>query len=124
MCGRTSLFVPQSVLEDQFGATAVEPITPRYNIAPGDELATIQNNAPDEIDLLEWGLLPSWVDDPSSSPKPINARAETVAEKPMFRDAFEERRCLILADGFYEWKGRRGSKQPVVSQSPLEFSSN
>ena len=112
MCGRTSLFVPQSVLEDQFDATAVGPITPRYNIAPGDELATIQNDAPDEIDLLEWGLLPSWVDDSSNSPKPINARAETVAEKPMFRDAFEERRCLILADGFYEWKGRRGSKQP------------
>ena len=112
MCGRTSLFVPQSVLEDQFDATSVEPITPRYNIAPGDELATIQNDAPDEIDLLEWGLLPSWVDDPSNSPKPINARAETVAEKPMFRDAFEERRCLILADGFYEWKGQRGSKQP------------
>lgn len=59
MCGRTSLFVPQSVLEDQFDATAVEPITPQYNIAPGDELATIQNDAPDEIDLLEWGLLPS-----------------------------------------------------------------
>lgn len=112
MCGRTSLFVPQSVLEDQFDATAVEPITPRYNIAPGDELATIQNDASDEIDLLEWGLLPSWVDDPSNSPKPINARAETVAEKPMFRDAFEKRRCLILADGFYEWKGQRGSKQP------------
>ena len=59
MCGRTSLFVPQSVLEDQFDATVVEPIRSRYNIAPGDELATIQNDTPDEIDLLEWGLLPS-----------------------------------------------------------------
>lgn len=112
MCGRTSLFVPQSVLEDQFDASAVEPITPRYNIAPGDDLATITNNAPDEITQFEWGLLPAWVDDPANSPKPINARAETVAEKPMFRDAFEERRCLVLADGFYEWKGQRGSKQP------------
>ena len=105
MCGRTSLFVPQSVLEERFDATAIEPITPQYNIAPSDELATIQNDAPDEINLLKWGLLPSWVDDPSNSPKPINARAETVAEKPMFRDAFEDRRCLVLADGFYEWKG-------------------
>ncbi len=125
MCGRTSLFVPQSVLEDQFDATAVEPITPRYNIAPGDELATIQNDAPDEIDLLEWGLLPSWVDDPSDSPKPINARAETVAEKPMFRDAFDEWRCLVLADGFYEWKQTPTGKQPYrierADRDPFAF---
>ncbi|WP_158058241.1 SOS response-associated peptidase [Halorussus halophilus] len=112
MCGRTSLFVPQSVLEERFDATATKPITPRYNIAPGDRLATIQNDATDEIDQLEWGLVPSWVDDPDDSPRPINARAETVAEKPMFRDAFEKRRCLVLADGFYEWQGQRGSKQP------------
>jgi putative SOS response-associated peptidase YedK len=125
MCGRTSLFVPQSVLEEQFDATAVEPITPQYNIAPGDDLATITNEAADEIDQFEWGLLPSWVDDPSDSPKPINARAETVAEKPMFRDAFDERRCLVLADGFYEWKGRRGSKQPYrithIDDQPFAF---
>ena len=112
MCGRTSLFVPQSVLEERFDATAVEPIAPRYNVAPGDDLAAIQNDAADEIDRLEWGLIPSWVDDPDDSPRPINARAETVAEKPMFREAFEKRRCLVLADGFYEWTGRRGSKQP------------
>jgi len=125
MCGRTSLFVPQSVLEEQFDATAVEPITPRYNIAPGDELATITNDASDEIAQFEWGLLPSWVDDPGDSPTPINARAETVADKPMFRDAFEKRRCLILADGFYEWKGQRGSKQPYritrVDDQPFAF---
>ena len=118
MCGRTSLFVPESVLEEQFEATAVAPLTPRYNIAPGDDLATIQNDATDEIDLLEWGLLPSWVDDPSNSPKPINARAESVADKSMFRDAFDKRRCLVLADGFYEWKGQRGSKQPYRITRP------
>lgn len=112
MCGRTSLFVPESVLEERFDATAAEPITPRYNIAPGDDLATITNNAPGEIGQFEWGLLPAWVDAPADSPKPINARAETVPEKPMFRDAFEKRRCLVLADGFYEWNGQRGSKQP------------
>ncbi|MFC4552527.1 MULTISPECIES: SOS response-associated peptidase [Halorussus] len=112
MCGRTSLFVPQSVLEERFDATAVESITPRYNVAPGDDLATVRNDVVDEIDQFEWGLIPSWVDDPDDSPRPINARAETVVEKPMFREAFEQRRCLVLADGFYEWKGRRGSKQP------------
>ncbi|WP_435181438.1 SOS response-associated peptidase [Halorussus sp. AFM4] len=125
MCGRTSLFVPQSILEDRFDATAVEPITPRYNIAPSDTLATITNDASDEITQFEWGLLPSWVDDPEDSPTPINARAETVADKPMFRDAFEKRRCLILADGFYEWKGQHGSKQPYritrVDDQPFAF---
>ena len=61
---------------------------------------------------IEWGLLPSWVDDPEDSPRPINARSETAHEKPMFRSAFKERRCLVLSDGFLEWKRRRGSKQP------------
>lgn len=112
MCGRTSLFVPQSVLEERFNASAVQPITPRYNIAPGDDLAAIQNDAPEEIDLLQWGLIPHWVDDPDDWPKPINARAETVADKPSFREAFDKRRCLVLADGFYEWGGERGHKQP------------
>ncbi len=112
MCGRTSLFVPQSVLEERFNATATEPITPRYNIPPGDDLASIRNEAPEAIDLLQWGLIPHWVDDPDDWPKPINARAETVADKPAFRDAFDNRRCLVLADGFYEWGGERGRKQP------------
>lgn len=112
MCGRMSLFVSQSPLEERFDASVVRPLTPRYNIAPGADLATITNDAPGKIDLLEWGLLPRWVDDPEDFPKPINARAETIAEKPSFRGAFEKRRCLILADGFYEWAGNRGRKQP------------
>ena len=97
-----------------FGATPANDITipKRHNIAPRDDLVIIQNDDPDEIDLLEWGLLPAWFDDPEDSPRPINARSETVHEKPMFRSAFTDRRCLILADGFYEWQGRRGSKQP------------
>lgn len=112
MCGRTSLFTPQSVLEGQFDAEAVEPLRPRYNIAPREELAVIRNDAPNQIDLLEWGLLPGWVDDPASYSYPINARSETVAEKPTFRDAFEQRRCLVLADGFYEWSDTPTGKQP------------
>lgn len=112
MCGRTSLFVPQSVLEERFNATAVQPITPRYNIPPGDDLASIANETPTEIHQRQWGLVPHWVDDPDDWPKPINARAESVSEKPAFRDAFTNRRCLVLADGFYEWGGERGHKQP------------
>lgn len=112
MCGRLTLFTPQAALEERFDATASEPIEPRYNVAPRDDLAAIRNDAPDAIDALEWGLLPAWADDPDDAPRPINARAETVAEKPTFREAFRERRCLVLADGFYEWAGARGSKQP------------
>jgi len=84
----------------------------RYNIAPGEELVAVQNDAPVEFGLLQWGLVPHWADDPDDVPNPINARSETAAEKPMFREAFEERRCLIPADGFYEWSESRGSKQP------------
>jgi putative SOS response-associated peptidase YedK len=112
MCGRTSLFAPQSEVEERFDAEAVRPLRPRYNIAPREDLAVIRNDAPDRIDLLEWGLLPRWVDDPESFSHPINARAETVAEKPVFREAFEQRRCLVLADGFYEWKETPTGKQP------------
>lgn len=125
MCGRFSLFVPPSVLEERFDAEAAEPLVPRYNVAPGDDVAAIRNADQGSIDALEWGLLPSWVDDPEDFPKPINARAETLGEKPSFRDAFAERRCLVLADGFYEWKGARGAKQPYriarVDDEPFAF---
>jgi putative SOS response-associated peptidase YedK len=112
MCGRTSLFAPQSIVEERFDATAVEPLCPRYNIAPREDLAVIRNDAPETIDLLEWGLLPHWDDDLDDAPRPINARAETVAQKRTFAEAFEQRRCLVLADGFYEWQETRGGKQP------------
>jgi putative SOS response-associated peptidase YedK len=116
MCGRTSLFTPQSVIEERFDAEAVRPLAPRYNIAPREDLAVIRNDSPDRIELLEWGLLPAWVDDPESFSYPINARAETVAEKPTFREAFERRRCLVLADGFYEWADTPTGKQPYRVQ--------
>lgn len=113
MCGRNSLFHPQPELEERFDATAREPIRPRYNIAPREDLAVIRNDEPEAIDQLEWGLLPAWADDSTDVPRPINARSETVTEKPMFRDAFEERRCLVLSSGFYEWQGQTGAaKQP------------
>lgn len=110
MCGRFSLFVPPDALAERFSAEPVRPIEARYNIAPGDEIATITNVRPDEIDVFRWGLVPSWADD-EWTPQ-INARAETIDEKPAFRDAFADRRCLVLADGFYEWQSGRGSNQP------------
>jgi len=96
------------LLEDRFGARPVEELDPRYNITPTDDLPVIQNEAPHQIDQLYWGFVPHWVDDRDDWPEPINARAETVADKPAFRDAFRNRRCLVIADGFYEWEDADG----------------
>lgn len=129
MCGRLSLFAPPSVLEARFDATFLGSYTPRYNVAPTDSLAAIRDDSPETIDALTWGLVPHWADDPSIGTRLINARAETLSEKPSFRDAYENRRCsrersereldtpkggrcLILSDGFYEWKEDGGRKQP------------
>ncbi|MFC5366450.1 SOS response-associated peptidase [Salinirubrum litoreum] len=113
MCGRYSLFTPQADLRARFDAAPTRPLEPRYNCAPGQDLPVIRDDAPDEIDFLRWGLIPSWADDESIGNRLINARSETVREKRSFRDAYESRRCLVLADGFYEWvpKGD-GGKQP------------
>ncbi|MDQ2051199.1 SOS response-associated peptidase [Natronolimnohabitans sp. A-GB9] len=113
MCGRYTLTLESDDLEERFGARVAdsEPeFTPRYNMAPGQQLPVITNDAPDEIRRLEWGLVPSWAEDDSGGI--INARAETVDEKPSFRTAYERRRCLVLADGFYEWVETDGGKQP------------
>ncbi|MFB6267634.1 MAG: SOS response-associated peptidase [Halodesulfurarchaeum sp.] len=121
MCGRTSLFLPQAVVESRFDATYEGSLPSRYNIAPFDDLAVITGDAPDTIDLLEWGFLPSWADTPERTHRPINARSETARESPMFRDAFEERHCLVLVDGFYEWQDReRGGSQPYRIEKPDE----
>jgi putative SOS response-associated peptidase YedK len=111
MCGRTSLFVPQAAVEARFDAMAVDPLSPRYNIAPREDLAVVRNDEPAEIRLHEWGLVPQWADDPGET-RFINARAGTVEEKPSFADAAANRRCLVLADGFYEWRERRGDPRP------------
>ncbi len=111
MCGRYTLFTPPADLEERFGASFEHPPTPRYNAAPGQSLPVITNDAPETIDTFEWGLIPHWAEDASGN-RPINARAETVAEKRSFRDAYENRHCLVLADGFYEWQGTSEGKQP------------
>ncbi|AUX10307.1 hypothetical protein AArcSl_2689 [Halalkaliarchaeum desulfuricum] len=115
MCGRNSLFVPREQLEARFDAELVADggYEPRYNIAPGDSLEVITAEAPDEIDRYRWGIVPPWSDSPGRGELLINARSETVAEKPTFRDAWKARPCLVLSSGFYEWQSTAGgSKRP------------
>jgi len=102
MCGRYSLFTSPGEIASRFDATFDHEFEPRYNAAPSQRLPVIASDSPDTIRRMEWGLVPSWADDRGEFGF-INARAETVAEKPSFGDAFERRRCLVLADGFYEW---------------------
>ena len=113
MCGRYTLTVEPADLETRFDSRFETPETatlPRYNMAPGQQLPVITGDDPETIQRLEWGLVPSWADDDSGGL--INARAETIDEKPSFRDAYAQRRCLVLADGFYEWVETEGRKQP------------
>jgi putative SOS response-associated peptidase YedK len=110
MCGRTSLATPPEELADRFGVAVPETYRPRYNIAPQDDLAVVRNDARERLQHHRWGLVPGWADDGHDGF--INARAETVEEKPSFREAAAERRCLVLADGFYEWEDRKTGKQP------------
>ena len=104
MCGRFSLITPIEELKRRFRA---EPpagvIRPRYNTAPGNDLLVIPGESPHQMQWYRWGLIPHWTKDPAPGNRLINARAETVAQKPSFRDAYRNHRCLVLADGFYEW---------------------
>lgn len=92
-----------------------DDLPPRYNIAPSQPVAVIPNSGNNAVSMYKWGLIPSWSKDPAIGDRMINARAESLAEKPSFRNAYRRRRCLILADGFYEWKQNPGmkSKQPI-----------
>lgn len=111
MCGRYTLFAPPDEVESRFGATFADGFEPTYNAAPGQALPVVTDEAPETIQRFEWGLVPSWADDRSEFGF-INARAETVREKRSFAGAYERRRCLVPADGFYEWVERDGGKQP------------
>ena len=114
MCGRYTLKTPVEELAEEFGfeASSVE-LPPNYNVAPTQEVAAVlEEDGKRRLELLRWGLIPSWADDPSIGSRMINARSETAPEKPSFRRAFRERRCLIPADGFYEWQRTNGAKQP------------
>ena len=111
MCGRFTLTVDPADLQDAFaGFTLPTQFAPRYNIAPSQPILAIPNDGKSAADFFVWGLIPSWAKDPAIGSRLINARAETLAEKPAFRGSYKYHRCLILADGFYEWKSQPGVK--------------
>ena len=144
MCGRYTLTVPAEVVAEVFGVDApldddVRLYGPRFNVAPTQDVPVIRAVdlrraretaaegavGPEEegsprrrLDLLRWGLVPWWADDSSIGNRMINARAESVADKPAYRDSFRSRRCLVVADGFYEWASEPGGKQPYWIHAP------
>jgi putative SOS response-associated peptidase YedK len=122
MCGRFVVFSDLEQLKEQFPIDNVlAEVTPNYNVAPTQEiLAIIRQEGLNLLEKLHWGLVPHWTKDISTGYKMINARIETIATKPSFREAFKKRRCLIPADGFYEWKGEKGNKQPFFIILPDE----
>ena len=113
MCGRFAFYSPSEATAALFGVASSMEVPPRYNIAPTQTVAAIRNgNEGRELAMLRWGLVPFWAKDPSIGNRMINARAETVAEKPAYRAAFRHRRCVVLADGFYEWRRQGDAKTP------------
>ena len=120
MCGRFVGFRSLHELKKTFPIDkATCEVTENYNVAPSQEiLAIIQYEKENWLERLHWGLVPFWAKDISIGNRMINARAETIASKPSFRNAFKKRRCLIPADGFYEWKGSKGQKHPVFITLP------
>ncbi len=114
MCGRFTLRTPANLLVERFMLDSTPDLAPRYNIAPTQDVAVVRATpeAGRQLALLRWGLIPSWAKDPKIGNRMINARGESVAEKPSFRSAFKRRRCLVLADGYYEWRKIGKAKQP------------
>lgn len=114
MCGRYVLTADPAALQQAFNLDSVPgEIKARYNIAPTQPVAVVANDNPKALTFFRWGLIPSWAKDPSIGNRMINARAETLAEKPSFRTAYKRRRCLIPANGFYEWAKQGKDKVPV-----------
>ena len=114
MCGRYTQSKSAEIIARAFQIDNVSDIEPRYNIAPTQSVLTVLQpsaSANRQGKMLHWGLIPSWAKDRKMASKLINARAETVAEKPAFRSAFRKRRCLVVADGFYEWQQQENKKQ-------------
>ena len=145
MCGRYALYSSKKAIASAFNLSKEPDPTPRYNVAPSQPVSAVtqvadsddssgnssdnsSGSVPDSVPdservyrVFQWGLIPSWAKDPAIGNRMINARAETAAEKPSFRSAFKRRRCLVIADGFYEWKkaapkAAKGKKQPYFIQ--------
>jgi putative SOS response-associated peptidase YedK len=124
MCGRFSLTVNEAELNLRFQLEGgIAPYDPRYNGAPTQMLAVITNREQNRLSYFKWGLIPSWAKDPAIGNKMINARAETITEKPSYRTPLRSQRCLVPSDGFYEWK-QNGKKVPyrIFLKEPRIFS--
>ena len=127
MCGRFTFDIPPAILTELFGLAEPPAISPRYNVAPTQQVPVIRRygDGQNHLDYLHWGLIPSWAQDKSIGSRLINARSETVTEKPSFRQAIRYRRCLVLASSFYEWKQEGKAKLPWLIRlkdgSPMVF---
>jgi len=128
MCGRyTQISSPQKISKEFKVPFNITPkFHPAYNIAPSQPvLALLVENNNQKFDFVNWGLIPSWAKDPAIGNRMINARAETISEKPSYRGPFKHSRCLVIADGFYEWKKGPGASQPyyirLKSKNPFGF---
>jgi putative SOS response-associated peptidase YedK len=128
MCGRYTLMTPWKTIADNFGlriSDVPELFVPRFNVAPSQQVLAVRHQDSDgrEASYLKWEFIPSWSKDGKIAP--INAMSETAAEKPMFRSAMKKRRCLVVADGFYEWRKAGKAKQPIhfrlKSREPFGF---
>ena len=113
MCGRYALTSPPAVIAERFGLAWTPDVPPHYNIAPTQTIPVVRDTGQGrELAWLKWGLIPSWAKDASIGTRLINARGETLGDKPAFRNAYRHRHCLVPADAFYEWKAVGGRKQP------------
>lgn len=128
MCGRFTLTVDPAELQERFENFTFPPkFAPRFNVAPTQPVLVIPNDGENRADFFVWGLIPMWAKDPTIGSRLINARGETLEEKPAFRGSLKYKRCLILADGFYEWKsfGARKAKTPyfihMKDRKPFAF---
>jgi putative SOS response-associated peptidase YedK len=121
MCGRFTMFAEEKEIEERFQLKLDVPLTKSYNIAPSQQvLAITEGEDGRQANFFRWGLIPFWSKDHSIGNKLINARAETVDEKPSFKQSFKRKRCLIVTNGFYEWKLEAGKKQPYFIQMKSE----
>jgi putative SOS response-associated peptidase YedK len=113
MCGRYTLITDIKKIAESFGVGPALNTLPRYNIAPTQDIVAVVNNGETHLTALRWGLIPSWAKDELIGSRMINARAETLAEKPSFKNLLRRHRCLVVADGFYEWKAEGRGKTPM-----------
>jgi putative SOS response-associated peptidase YedK len=127
MCGRFSFVFEEDKFEEYFGLQVDVRLPRNYNVAPSQDIVVIRNEADNKkkMDFLKWGLVPFWADDPSIGHKMINARIESVGDKPSYKQAYKNKRCLIPASGYYEWKKEKEGKQPFYikryDSNPLAF---